>query len=121
MTEDSIEKGKKKRKRSARFYISMNHPPDPAAVAALAQLFPSDDDDQAAAKPDTAKRRISQAERKRLAREGNAVVNPDGHVSYPIGTVEDLHNASTLARSGHGDVEAARKPDREAREGARRG
>lgn len=109
MTEPDIEKKRKKRRRSARFYISTAHPlPTPEQIAALADQFPSDadDDGQAAA---VGKRHVSQSERKRLAREGKAVVNPDGHISYPIGTVEDLHNAATLARTGHGDVEAARR------------
>jgi len=120
VSEPDVEKARKKRRRSARFYISMNHPPDPQAVAALAALFPSDADDtgQAApakpaarrmAKPETVKRDYSQAERKRLAREGKALVNPDGHVSYPIADEEDLQNAATLARTGHGDVEGARR------------
>jgi hypothetical protein len=51
------------------------------------------------------KRKVSSAERKRLASEGNAL--PDG--SYPIENAEDLHNAAVLARSGHGDVSAAKK------------
>lgn len=51
------------------------------------------------------KRKISSAERKRLASEGKAL--PDG--SYPIETAEDLHNAAILARSGHGDVAAAKR------------
>ena len=52
-----------------------------------------------------AKRKVSAAERKRLAAAGHAL--PDG--SYPIESEEDLHNAAILARSGHGDVAAARK------------
>ena len=110
MSEPDIEK-KKKRRRSARVYLSNAHPlPSPEQLAALVDQFPSDeDDDQAVAKPDRVKRRISQAERKRIAREGNAVVNPDGHISYPIENTEDLHNAAVLARTGHGDVEAARR------------
>lgn len=44
------------------------------------------------------------AERDKLAKEGKAL--PDG--SYPIGDAEDLHNAATLAASGHGDVDAAK-------------
>lgn len=51
------------------------------------------------------KRKISSAERKRLASEGKAL--PDG--SYPIENAEDLHNAAILARSGHGDVAAAKR------------
>jgi hypothetical protein len=51
------------------------------------------------------KRHVSAAERKKLAEEGNAL--PDG--SYPIANAEDLHNAAILARSGHGDVAAAKK------------
>jgi len=111
VTEPDIEKKRKKgqRRRSARVYVNANKPLA-VPLDEIAGYFPPDDDDddddgQAAA----AKRRISQAERKRLAREGKAVVNPDGHVSYPIDTVEDLHNAAVLARTGHGDVEAARK------------
>jgi hypothetical protein len=51
------------------------------------------------------KRKISAAERKRLASEGNAL--PDG--SYPVENEGDLHNAAILARSGHGDVAAAKR------------
>lgn len=51
------------------------------------------------------KRKISAAERKQLAGEGKAL--PDG--SYPVETAEDLHNAAILARSGHGDVAAAKR------------
>jgi hypothetical protein len=51
------------------------------------------------------KRKFSAARRKELASEGNAL--PDG--SYPIENEEDLHNAAILARSGHGDVAAAKR------------
>ena len=105
--EPDIEK-KRKRRRSARVYVNVDDL-SPAEIAerlaAVAQYFPSDDEDQAVAKPDTAKRRISQAERRRLAADHKAL--PDG--SYPVETAEDLHNAAVLARTGHGDVEAARK------------
>lgn len=52
-----------------------------------------------------AKRKVSAAERKRLASEGKAL--SDG--SYPIENAEDLKNAAILARSGHGDVAAAKR------------
>lgn len=52
-----------------------------------------------------AKRKVSAAERKRLAAAGHAL--PDG--SYPIENEEDLHNAAILARSGHGDTAAAKR------------
>src|ERR1019366_6116751 len=58
-----------------------------------------------AAGTDTAKRDVSTAERQSLASEGNAL--PDG--SYPISSAGDLHNAAHLARTGHGDADAARK------------
>ena len=51
------------------------------------------------------KRDIDTATRRRLASEGKALPN----LSYPIENAEDLGNAATLARSGHGDVGAARK------------
>lgn len=51
------------------------------------------------------KRKVSSAERKRLAEAGHAL--PDG--SYPIENEEDLHNAAILAKSGHGDVAAAKR------------
>jgi hypothetical protein len=51
------------------------------------------------------KRKVSAAERKKLASEGNAL--PDG--SYPVENEGDLHNAAILARSGHGDVAAAKR------------
>jgi hypothetical protein len=52
-----------------------------------------------------AKRKVSTAERKRLASEGKAL--SDG--SYPIENEEDLKNAAILARSGHGDVAGAKR------------
>lgn len=59
------------------------------------------------------KRDIDTATRRRLAGEGHALPN----LSYPIENNEDLQNAATLARSGHGDVPAARRLiAREARE-----
>jgi hypothetical protein len=51
------------------------------------------------------KRDVSTAERRSLASEGDAL--PDG--SYPIKNTGDLHNAAHLARTGHGDVAAARR------------
>lgn len=42
--------------------------------------------------------------RRALAAKGHAL--PDG--SYPIADAEDLHNAYTLAASGHGNVSAAK-------------
>jgi hypothetical protein len=50
------------------------------------------------------KRDVSAAERKELAGKGHAL--SDG--SYPIANAEDLGNAAILARSGHGDVTAAK-------------
>ena len=58
----------------------------------------------AVAEPDVEKRNVSTAERHDLAEHGDALPNE----SYPIANVEDLHNAAILARSGHGDVSAAR-------------
>jgi hypothetical protein len=57
----------------------------------------------------TEKRDVSAAERRHAADEGHAVTNDDGHISYPIENAGDLENAARLARSGHGDVAAARK------------
>ena len=54
---------------------------------------------------DTEKRDVGAAERRDLASEDHAL--PDG--SYPIDNTGDLHNAAVLARSGHGDVAAARR------------
>lgn len=51
------------------------------------------------------KRKFSSARRKELASEGKAL--DDG--SYPIENESDLHNAAVLARSGHGDVAAAKR------------
>ena len=51
------------------------------------------------------KRDIDTATRRRLAADGKALPN----LSYPIETSGDLQNAASLARSGHGDVGAARK------------
>lgn len=43
--------------------------------------------------------------RRKMKAQGNAL--PNG--SYPIGDTEDLKNAAILARSGHGDVGAAKR------------
>ena len=51
------------------------------------------------------KRNVNTAERRSLASEGNAL--SDG--SYPIANAGDLHNAAHLARTGHGNAEAAKK------------
>lgn len=51
------------------------------------------------------KRDIDTATRRRLRAEGNALPN----LSYPIENAGDLDNAARLARSGHGDVAAARR------------
>jgi len=51
------------------------------------------------------KRDIDTATRRRLAADGKALPN----LSYPIENTGDLQNAATLARSGHGDVAAARR------------
>jgi hypothetical protein len=52
-----------------------------------------------------ASRKFSSDERKRLASEGKAL--PDG--SYPIPDADALRRAAILARSGHGDVAAAKR------------
>lgn len=49
------------------------------------------------------KRDIDTGTRRQLAAEGKAL--PDG--SYPIQDAGDLHNAAVLARSGHGNADAA--------------
>ena len=59
----------------------------------------------ATAVADTEKRDVSTAERRSLASDSNAL--PDG--SYPIKNTGDLENAAHLARTGHGDVAAARR------------
>jgi hypothetical protein len=74
---------------------------DPEAYAGLA----GDSTELEKALTYVIKRNVSAAERKRLASEGKAL--PDG--SYPIANAEDLHNAATLARSGHGNVAAAKR------------
>lgn len=50
------------------------------------------------------KRNVSTQERKRLASQGHALSN----LSYPIANTGDLQNAAHLARTGHGNVSAAR-------------
>jgi hypothetical protein len=77
---------------------------DGEAYAAKSADFPSADE-LGSAVTFLAKRKVSAAERKRLAAAGHAL--PDG--SYPIESEEDLHNAAILARSGHGDVAAAKR------------
>ena len=57
------------------------------------------------AEPETAKREFSQDRREDLADAGHAL--PDG--SYPIPDADALRRAAVLARSGHGDVAAARR------------
>ena len=115
MSEPDLEKGKKKRRRrSARVYLSNAHPlPTPEQLAALVDQFPSDEDDDgqaaAVARPDRVKRDVGQAEREQLARQGRAVVNADGHVSYPVASHSDAENALALIRSGHGDTAAAKR------------
>lgn len=52
-----------------------------------------------------AKRKFTAEQRRKLAADGKAL--DDG--SYPIENAEDLDNAATLARSGHGDVAAAKR------------
>lgn len=47
----------------------------------------------------------SASNRRKLAASSNAL--PDG--SYPIGDTTDLYNAAVLARSGHGNVQAAKR------------
>jgi hypothetical protein len=50
-------------------------------------------------------REFSEAERRHQASQGNSL--PDG--SYPIPDADALHRAAILARSGHGNAEAARR------------
>jgi hypothetical protein len=50
----------------------------------------------------------AQSRRKSL-KAGNALQNPDGTVSYPINNTKDLRSAAILARSGHGNVAAAKR------------
>jgi len=57
------------------------------------------------AEEDIYKRDFTEAKRKELAAKGWAL--KDG--SYPIENEEDLHNAAGLAKSGHGDVAAAKR------------
>lgn len=81
-------------------------PPDCACcmtsmvMASIAEPFAYQGDDVA-----KAPREFSADERKKHAKEGNAL--PDG--SYPIPDKDALRRAAILARSGHGDVAAAKK------------
>jgi len=84
-------------------------------------MSPDDDTDCKTAEPDWAKARTDEVtallllgkdhreftaeQRREHAKEGNAL--PDG--SYPIPDKDALRRAAILARSGHGDVAAARK------------
>lgn len=65
----------------------------------------SGDGEDKAAAPGAEKRDFSAARRRELADQGHAL--PDG--SYPIETAADLGPAATLARSGHGNAEGAKK------------
>jgi hypothetical protein len=100
---DPVEKGRKRRRRSARVYVNANKPLA-VNVPEIAALFPPDEDDDGAP-AGVGKRHVSQSERKRLAREGSAL--PDG--SFPIADASDLANAADHVRLGHGDVAAARR------------
>lgn len=60
---------------------------------------------QSAAEDDVEKGGPSAEERRKAADEGNAL--PDG--SYPIRNAHELHSAAVLARSGHGNVAAAKR------------
>jgi hypothetical protein len=56
--------------------------------------------------PDAVQKKFHSAKnRKKLKAAGKAL--PNG--SYPIADTEDLKNAAILARSGHGDVSAAKR------------
>lgn len=54
-------------------------------------------------------RSIHQSKREELLKKGQAIKNADGSISYPIETPKDLESAAILARSGHGDVPAAKR------------
>jgi hypothetical protein len=54
-------------------------------------------------------RAIPQARREKLLAKGQAIKNDDGSIAYPIENAKDLENAATLARSGHGNVPAAKR------------
>lgn len=90
--------------------LSVNITPDDI-MRVMQQKFVSQHYDELAAKAIADaevvvyKRDIDTATRRRLASEGSALA--DG--SYPIENGGDLHNAAILARSGHGNVAAARR------------
>jgi len=90
--------------------LSVNITPDDI-MRVMQQKFVSQHYDEMAAKAIADaeavvyKRDIDTATRRRLASEGSAL--PDG--SYPIENGGDLDNAAILARSGHGNVAAARR------------
>jgi hypothetical protein len=54
-------------------------------------------------------RAVPQSKREALLAKGQAVKNGDGSIAYPIENPKDLENAATLARSGHGNVPAAKR------------
>jgi hypothetical protein len=82
----------------------------PAAAGAAAAAEPpasgaADDSDVWVYSTGLAKRTFTAQQRRDLAAQGQAL--DDG--SYPIETAEDLHNAASLARSGHGNVAGAKR------------
>ena len=117
MPEPDVEKKRKKRRRSARFYISTAHPlPSPEQIAALASLFPSDpgDDDEPAPQHSAARASVGKrnfdpdvgggVDRDKIPAKDFAGRNR----SFPIVTRDDVSDAlQSIGRAGEDNYDAA--------------
>lgn len=94
------------REGAARWLAKRSAAPDLAKADAAPEDSEADVTKVAAAEEEVlGKRKFTAEQRRQLAKEGKALA--DG--SYPIENSEDLQNAATLARSGHGNVAAAKR------------
>lgn len=110
--DSDIEKKRKKRRRSARVYLSNAHPlPTPEQLAALVDQFPSDedDDDTSVAKPSVGKRNFDRNVGGGVDRDKIPAKDFAGrHRSFPIVTQEDVSDAlESVGRAGEDNYDAA--------------
>lgn len=102
MTDPDIEKKRKKRRRSARVYLSNAHPlPSPEQLAALVDQFPSDEDDgDRCAQPDVGKRDYSQTGEKHMI--GNPHQGSDHNANRVSEPLTAGHQAPSTGDHGVG-------------------